>query len=440
MKRSVPADKAIACLLLALATLPASAGMRISEALQKGSTYDAAYLAAAADQRAGVEAGEQERAGLRPTVALRGSADYGYTDAQFAFGSQDDSYYQWSAGLELRQPLLRLDWGARLDRAEANDRLADVQYQGARIAFVARVAERYLNVLLAEDTLRLAEAEAKAVRQSLENTRRRYEVEIVPGTDLKEAQARDDLVQAQLIAARASVGEARDALEEITGYDRSPLPTLKPRFDMPPLGPMDEDRWYGMAQENNTDLVAARLQTLVAEADRQSRKAEAMPRVDAFATAGRSDSTDYALGQQVDDARVGVELNVPIYAGGLNNSRLRQANAQLDAARLNLTQVERQVRSAIRKSVRDVETAAAAEAAYARALESSEAALAAVQAGYDAGTRTIADILDAQSRLVQAQRDYNAARLDQLIKTLVLLANAGTLTAEMVASMDGIFE
>jgi len=131
---------------------------------------------------------------------------------------------------------------------------------------------------------------------------------------------------------------------------------------------------------------------------------------------------------------------VPIYAGGLNNSRMREATAKLDAARLALTQAEREVRSDIRKSVRDVEAAAAAERAYARALESSEAALAAVQAGYDAGTRTIADILDAQSRQVQARRDFNASRLDRLIKTLILLANAGTLTAEMVASMDGIFE
>lgn len=264
MKRSVPAERALAWLVLALAALPTHAGMRISEALIRGAEYDATYLAAAANQRAGAEVGEQERAGLRPTLSLRGSADYGYTDAQFAFGSQDDQYYQWTAGIEARQPLLRLDWSARLDRAEANDRLAAVQYHGAQISFVARVAERYLNVLLAEDELRLAEAEAKAVRRALENTRKRYEVELVPGTDLKEAQARDDLVQAQLIAARAAVGAARDALEEITGYDRAPLPQLKARFDMPPLGPMDEDRWFAMAQENNTDLVAARLQTQVA--------------------------------------------------------------------------------------------------------------------------------------------------------------------------------
>ena len=440
MKRSVRAERTIAVLTLALITVPASAGLRISEALIKGSEYDPQYLSAAADQRVTREQGEQERASLRPTLALRGSVDYGYTDASFAFGSQDDEYYQWSAGLELRQPLLRLDWGARMDRAEARDRLADARYHGAQIDFVARVSERYLNVLLAEDELRLAEAEAKAGRKSLEDTRKRYEVELVPGTDLKEAQARDDLMQAQLISARAAVGEARDLLEEITGYDRSPLPQLKPEFEMPPLGSMDEARWYQIAQENNTRLVTARLDTLIAETDRQSRKAEALPSVDAFATAGRNDSTDYALGQQADDARVGLELTVPIYAGGLNNSRMREATAKLDAARLALTQAEREVRSDIRKSVRDVEAAAAAERAYARALESSEAALAAVQAGYDAGTRTIADILDAQSRQVQARRDFNASRLDRLIKTLILLANAGTLTAEMVASMDGIFE
>ena len=440
MNRSVQVKHATALLALSLVALPASAGMLISEALSRAVEADPQFAAAAATQRANRELGEQERAALRPSVALRANADYAYTDADFAFGASDEDYAAWSAVLEVRQPLLRLDWGARLDRAEARDALAEVEYRAAEIDFIARVSERYLNALLAEDQLRQTEAEARAIRESLDDTQKRYDVELVPGTDLKEAQARDDLIQAQLIAARGQVEETRDALEEITGYARGPLPRLRETLDLPPLTDSDVESWYRTAQDSNVDLLRARLQTELARTNRQSRKAEALPSLDVVASAGRNDSQDYSLGQLQDEARIGVELTVPLYAGGINHSRVREAEARIDEADLALTRAQREVRSAIRKAYRDVVSALTADKAYSQVLASAEAAERAVQAGYDAGTRTIADVLDAQSRVVQAQRDRNEVRYDLLIKALILQATAGTLSVDMVAAMDRLFE
>ena len=59
----------------------------------------------------------------------------------------------------------------------------------------------------------------------------------------------------------------------------------------------------------------AKRDVVVAEANRKSRRSEAMPSVDLVASVSHDDSTDYSLGSERDDSRIGLELSVPLYAG-----------------------------------------------------------------------------------------------------------------------------
>ena len=191
---------------------------------------------------------------------------------------------------------------------------------------------------LAQDGLALAEAESRAVRESLEDTRKRYEVELVPGTDLKEAQARDDLAQARLLSARRSLESARDALDEITGTGRSAAAATAGAVSrFPPLTPASARNLGCAAREQSPRiaLVPNRRSSLPRPTTRAAAR-NCCPRCDLVARVGHDDSTDYSLGQKRDDARVGVELNVPIYTGGINSSRVRQADADLRVAEADL--------------------------------------------------------------------------------------------------------
>lgn len=418
-----------------LLAFPASA-MTLGEALRLAAERDPTVDASRAEFAADTQLGEQERAALRPSVSFNSEGNYSRTDAQFAFGAQKDTYPSWSAYLNARQPVVRMDWSARGDRADLRENLAKETLSDRTSQFVTRVSGRYLDTLLAEDRVRQAESEAAAVRESLNDTRKRYEVELVPGTDLKEAQARDDLSQAQLVSERAALEDARDALQEITGYDRAPLPPIRDELVFPPLSPEKPEEWVKTAEEKSAARRIAQMQVELARTNLASRKAEALPTVDLVAKAGRNDSTQYALGQRQDDASVGLELNVPIYAGGYNRSRVSEADARLKSAEAELERISLETERATRTGFRAVETARAESAAYNRALESATLAEKATRAGYDAGTRTITDVLDAKSRVVSAHRNRNESRLNLLIKLLQLNATAGTLTPQMVLGLD----
>lgn len=432
-------NPALLALMLGLFTGQAAA-ITPGEALLMASERDPALASARAAYQAEAEAGEQERSQLRPTLGLIGDGYYNSSDSQFAFGSAKDQYRSWSAYLQARQPLLRMDWSARGDRADTHDALAREGLADRERTFVSRVSQRYIDTLLAEDEIDQAESEASAVRESLSDTRKRYDVELVPGTDLKEAQARDDLAQAELVSARASVEQARDALQEVTGYDRARLPRLREALDFPALDPVDIDGWLRIAAENSTATRDAKLRLQLAQTELKSRQADAWPTVDVVAQAGRMDSLDYSLGQRQDDAKIGVELNLPIYAGGYNRSRVREAEGRVKEAEFELQRASLETERQVRSLFRAVETARARSAAYNRALDSAVLAQAAAAAGYDAGTRTITDVLDAKSRVVQARRTRNASRYDLLTQSLLLYAASGNLTIASVAKTDALFE
>lgn len=425
---------------------PASA-MTLTEAAILALQHDPSVAVARAQYKSDQQASGIERAPLRPEVDLVASGAYAKTRLDGVFGltnvdagAIEDEYPEWSAKANVRQALFRLDWGDRGKRADAYDTQAETRLRAAQSDVIAGICELYLNVALAQDQLLQTEAEAKAVSRSFEVTRQRFEADLVPGTDVKEAQSRDDLAQSRLISARRTLQDALDAFAESVG---TPVPSLAGISRTAVLSnpdPADPEEWVKVAYESNTDIIAARLAADVARTEVKSRRAEAWPQLDLVASAGRSDSRDYIFGQLADDARIGLELNVPITDGGATRARVRQAEAQLEMREADLERTRLKAAREVRKLYRSVESSYVEVEALGRSLASATAAETATRNGYDAGTRTISDVLDAQSRVAQANRDWNTARYDFLTYLLTLKRANGTLSLNDLRYADTLLE
>ncbi|HUP91751.1 MAG TPA: TolC family outer membrane protein [Solimonas sp.] len=422
----------------ALLLLPAAQAMTLSEALQLSVTHDPTVPGSLALYEADREAAAADRARRRPSLSVEGAAAYAQTESTGVFGTAKDGYTTWDASVRARQPLFRLDWFALGDRADARDRYADESLNARKLMLLRRVAERYFAVMLGQDELAQAEAEEKAVRESLDDTQKRYDVELVAGTDLKEARARHDLAQAQLFASRRALENAYDTLEETTGRRREVLPKLSPDVGFPPLTPADAEAWVAAAREHSPDIILAREAAIVAKANATTAAADTLPVLDLVASAGRNDNSEYRFGQKVDDARVGVQLSIPLYAGGAYAARRSAADAQARGAEADLQRIVRETERTTRQLYGDVETRYYEAQAYKLALESAEAAETATRHGYDAGTRTITDVLDAKSRAVQARRNLNRTRYNLLLNLLQLKQIVGSLSEQDFAEIDAV--
>lgn len=427
---------AIAVAVLALCAAAPVSAMSLSEALQRAQEHDPAVAVAEAQYAADKELSSADRGSRLPSLSVGGKYQYARTESDGVFGQSEDEYPTWSAQVVARQPLFRFDWFALGNRARALDEQADINYRNAQLDTLVRVSERYFGVLVAQDELAQAEAETKAVRESLDNTQKRYDVELVPGMDLKEAQARDDLARARLLSARTNLQTSRDALDEITGNGNVELPQLPEDVAFPPLTPASPEAWVAAAREHSPRIALASKAAIVAAANRRSAQSASSPQLDLVASAGRDDNSEFDFGQKTDDARVGVELNIPLYAGGINSAKIRQAEADVLNSEAALKRVTLETERSTRQLYRQVETAYYESEAYKKSLESAQAAERAVSAGYDAGTRTITDVLDAKSRVVQARRDLNGTRYRMLQSMIQLKQLTGELDAQDFAVID----
>ena len=144
--------------------------------------------------------------------------------------------------------------------------------------------------------------------------------------------------------------------------------------------------------------------------------------------------------QDVDNIRdtdtYGIQFNIPIFAGGSTSSRVREAVYLHRASRETLQRVTRETERQTRDAYLGVLSEISRVNALARAVESSETALEATQAGFDVGTRTIVDVLDAQFLLYSSITNYYQSRYDYLLNAMRLRQAAGSLQVQDLEGLE----
>ncbi len=426
-----------ASLLLAAFAPPAARALTLGEAAQLALAHDPAMAVAQAGYEADREAGPQTTSVLKPNVSLDANAARNRTRVESSFfGAFDERYPSTTAGVTLRQAVFRYDWFARVRRANALRNAAESAFADQRAGILFDVAQRYFTVMRARDDLGFAIAEARANAETYADTRKRYDTGLVPGTDLKEAQARKDGADARVIGARLAVANATDALKQTTGYDGAPLPALGADLPLRLPEPVSPDEWVAAALESNPGIRALREQAAAFRDDVALRRAEGLPTLDLVGEYRRDDTSEFAIGQKRTGGDAKVELKVPLYGGGFNLSRVREGKALSRRAAAELTRAVSDSGREVRQAYRQVETSVAQVTAFEQSLQSALAAEQATRNGYDAGTRTITDVLNARTAVTDTRRQLHGARYDYVLAVFQLKRLGGQLTETDLAAFD----
>lgn len=444
---------------------PASHGENLFEVYQAAVKNDPVIREAEARRLAALEVKPQARGLLFPQVSVGGQYATSSDESKSVFNqavdhdnnpatppviaivnnnqSSDSDYWQYQA--ELTQTIFRWDQWQTLKRASAEVAVAEANYRAAQQDLLVRVSSRYFDVLAADDTLSAAEATLQAVNRQLEQAEKRFEVGLIAITDVQEARAAHDSATAGVIAAKRALATAHEYLRELTGEAYQTL--VKPAETMPldQPQPADEQAWVDQAVEQNLTVVASRLGVDVAKSNVKIAQSGYMPSVDLFAQYGEFDASatqvNNGLEGPADSNRqedtIGIQVTVPIFTGGVTRSRVRE---QVYLHRASREKLEGALRSAERET-RDAYLGVIAEkarvAALKQAVQSNKTALEATEAGFEVGTRTTVDVLDARRRLFEAERDYARSRYDYLINIVRLKSAAGVMAPQDLSTING---
>ncbi|WPO99558.1 TolC family outer membrane protein [Pseudomonas sp. HR96] len=403
---------------------------------QDAANNNADLAAARADYAAQSEIVPQARAGLLPNLSAGADVMNSRTSVNQPdyTATRSGTLYQAT----LSQPIFHADRWFQLKAAKAVDQQAALQLSATEQNLILQTANDYFGVLRAQDNLATAKAEEQAFKRQLDQSNERFNVGLSDRTDTLQSQASYDTARANRIVAQRQVEDAFEALITLTHREYNSIQGIVHSLPVLPPVPNDAKAWVDTAAQQNLNLQASNFAVTSAEQTLNQRKAGHAPTVDAVAQIQKGDNDSFQLtnpnytgvpyGGPVEQRTLGVQLNIPLYSGGLTSSQVREAYQRLNQSEQQRESLRRQVVENTRNLHRAVNTDVEQVQARKQSIISNQSSVLATEIGYQVGTRNIVDVLDAQRQLYASVRDYNNTRYDYILDNLRLKQAAGTLS------------
>jgi len=432
-------------LLLSCSTAVLS--MDLLKAYETAKLQDATILAARATAQAGRENLPQALAQLLPNI----SASVGYnqnnltsTTPNFLGVEQTTKtdYPSQSQTLTLRQPLYRPFLKAQYQQAGARVDDANAVLNQEEQSLVVRVVGAYFEAMLTHEQLNLVLAQRKAYTTQLDVARKSFAGGSGTRTDIDAAQAQLDLNAAEEIEARQNMVYTLRQLELLVGQPIDQLSTLNiSKLQLLSPQPNNLLDWITRAEQNSPQIKSLKALVEVARLEVNKNQSGHYPTLDAIAQLSRSQSENITNTQnRYNNASVGLQLTVPLFAGGAVTSSIRQALAARDRAEQLLEAGRRDLGLRVHKEFRSLTENIPKISALEQALISADQLVLSSSKSFQAGSRTVVDVLNAEQKRSVVLRDLAQARYIYLISNIRLLALVGAADVEAVRSINQVLQ
>ena len=426
----------VAALAVSAVVLPAS-GQDLLAIYRDARVSDPVYQAARQQYAATREKIPQALAGYLPLVTGTVSVFRNEVEREIA----GDLYFTTKTyAVTLSQPIFRVQNMIAISQAEQQVLQAEAVLANAQQDLALRVAQAYFDVLLARDNVALSESQKTAIAEQLAQAKRNFEVGTSTIVDTLEAQARYDQATAKEISDKNDLEVKMRALEVLIGKLPAGLVPLAEPLKLAPPQPNDVEAWVKAASDVSYNIVVAQANYEFLRQEVNRQRAAHLPTVDFSGSVSRAVNPTSAipgvLGASATTLSGGIVLSVPIFSGGLIQSRVREAIANREHAQQDLENAMRGVAQAVRTNFVNVTSGIAQVVALEQALVSTQSQLDSTILGRDVGVRTSVDVLNAQQQVYQTRRDLQQARYNYLLSTLRLKAAAGALTEDDIAQVN----
>ncbi|CEN56710.1 TolC family outer membrane protein [Candidatus Methylopumilus turicensis] len=424
----------------------AADSQNLMQIYQQALSRDPVWASAQSSHLASQEKLAQGNALFLPTVTFNSGVSATQSDAKFFGGATSvlrggqNNFESYNYGVNVSQPIYRKQIRAQFEQAKSQVAQADKQLLLAKQGLIIRSSKAYFDVLLAQDKIDLIGAQKTAINKQLEQAKANFEVGTSTITDFNEAQARFDLVVAQEIAAMNDLEVKKRAIQAIVGSTPQALVGVRSDLVAQSPEPIEMEKWVEVAEQNNLTIALQQQALEIATQEVERQNAGHMPTLDAVAgynnNYANGTATGLGNGSDITSASIGLQLQIPLYQGGLVSSKVREAVANKQKALDDLEAAKRQADLDTRSAYLNLSSSVAQIKAYEQALSSSQSQLDSTNLGYEVGVRTSVDVLNAQQQYFSAKRDLLQSRYTYLVNILSLKSAVGLLGETDVESVN----
>jgi outer membrane protein len=399
------------------------------QALENDPVFKQAY----SDYMSTSEAILQARSALLPQLYLSGQAGHNFNNLGNSRLNRIYNSDQWQ--LTASQALFNYEAWAQVQQAKATVKVAQANFNDAAQVLILRTANAYFQALLAKDTLNFAEAKKRANERQLDQAKQRVKVGLEPITSVYEATAAYDQSVATVIAARSNQTNQFELLRQLTNHlyvHLSPLrriPLIKPE-------PNNVNVWVDTGLKQNYKLFAAKYSL---QAARENIKAQSAGNWPNIALQGNATHTflysrppsapapAFTLPSLQTTSNLALTMSFPVFQGGLVLSKTKQAQYDFQTVSQQLEQTCREIVANSHIAFNTITNGVSKVKADRRTIISQKNSLESTEAQFQAGTRTMVDVINAQQRLFEAQEQLASDQYNLINAILQLKYLAGTL-------------
>jgi outer membrane protein len=439
------------CLCSALALVPGRAGAEtMSSALSRAYMGNPDLNQQRANVRATDENLPRALSGFRPTVTATGNMGAEYLESRSNVSSSSSSSSSSGSGgsstVHVHTRNLSFPRGVGVtvqeslyngERTRNSSKQAESQIDAARETMrlteqntLQNGATAYMNVLRDTAILNLRKNNITVLEEQLRQTRDRFEVGEVTRTDVAQAQSSLAQARSDFYTAQANLQNSIANYRQIIGVEPR---RLEPAQTIERLLPKTLTAAIALGLVEHPGIVAAFHQVDIQALNVKIQEGALLPTLNAVGSVTQNYDVQGTPRTQVFTALGQLQLNVPLYQGGIEYANIRQAKEQLGQSRLNADLQRDTVRATIVSSWGLLETARATIYSSQSAVTAAEIALAGTREEARVGQRTTLDVLNAQQVLLNARVALVSAQRDRVVASYAVYAAIGKLNADNLA-------
>lgn len=435
-----------------LLAIPAIHAMDLTTAVHKAQVFDPTLRAAQYAYQAGLEKGKQGTALYLPQISANSNINYLQLNSQYALPPGLPSSvlvgnangYLYGFGITLIQPIYNAAAFAGAAELKDQAKLASLQKQGADTNLILRVAQAYFGVLMAQNNLELSHEQQAAIVQQLASARGRFKAGKTDIIGVRDAEARDQEIRAQVISAANNLSVQQAQFASIVGQSPGHLDAVAPSFT--PTAPQPDvlDTWLGWGRQGNLNVLSAHLQADINKHEIDKYRLRSRPQVSlvaSYADIYQNGSLPVLVTpDELRQAMVGIQLSVPLFTGGSYNSKYREAVAEHEQAQYQLQATLENTDVQVKQQFLNVKVGTQQIPALQAAVVAAKSSLDATVLGLKVGKRTTLDVLNAQQQYFSSQQNLDAARYQYLLSRLNLAALVNRLGTSELAEVNKYLE
>ncbi|MGX9517315.1 TolC family protein [Vibrio mediterranei] len=417
----------------------------VLEAVEIGLNNNVSLIAS----RKGVEESAYDidvsRSSFLPTISADVKTTWNSTTTHLSGVSDTNaSYNDHGYGLSLTQSLFNLRDIYEYGTSKLDFSIEEVRNEAKTQEVIQQITEQYFEFLKNGAKIRATKAELDSSMARLKQMNRNVSLGNVAASEVYEVIAQKEGIVNRLRSLQKDKDVILNRLALLTQYPVIPSQDLKGQVLLSEI-PLDQQQdLLGQAMKFNNDIILSQKTVERSYRTLKETGSNFAPNLSANASYRHNDTNNFDLSTNPnstgisDDKSVGLVLSVPITSGGSDYYSYQKNKKTIERNELLLTDSQNTVRNDVETSILNLNDFSQSVFTYETIIKANYSSYKGIKRAHSLGTRTITDLLSAESKLFNSIRDYESAKYDYVIESIKLdrlVGNLSPLTIEKIMQM-----